>query len=283
MPFTIKDAVFWAASYLKEKGIDSYKLDSELILAHVLKKNRVYLYAHPEMLLNPAILNTYKKIVIKRGKRFPLAYLIGEKEFFGRSFFVERGVFCPRPETEILIEEAINTLSKLDNPSIFEIGLGTGIISITLTLELNLTKVYGCDISKKAISVTKKNINAYQLNDRIKIFQGKLFDAVKDFHFDCIVSNPPYLSKSDYLEAEPDVRKEPKRALMAKDKGLAIIKKLIRSAEKRLNRGGYLFIEIGDGQGEKVLKYAEKYYLKASIIKDLAGKERVLKAIKISN
>lgn len=283
MSLTIKDALSFASSYLKEKGIDSHKLDSEIILAKILRKDRVFLYAHPEITLSSTVLNTYKKIVRKRGQRFPLAYLIGEKEFYGRKFFVERGVFCPRPETEILIEEAINSLNKLDNPSIFEIGLGTGIISITLALELNLTKVFGCDISKKAICITKKNINIYQLNDRIKIFQGKLFDAVKNITFDCIVSNPPYLSKSDYLDAEPDVRKEPKKALMAKNKGLAIIKKIIRSAEKHLSTGGYLFIELGDRQGEEVLKFAEKHHLIGSIIKDLAGKERVLKAIKISN
>ena len=282
MPFTIKDAVFWAASYLKWKGIDSFKLDSELILAHILKKDRVYLYAYPEIHLNTDIFQTYKKLIKKRGERLPLAYVIGEKEFYGRNFYVEKGVFCPRPETELLVEEVIKTFRDKGSFTLFEVGVGTGIISITLALELGLSHVFCCDISKKAIKVTSRNIALHHLQDKIKLFQGKLFDAVKDVKFDCIVSNPPYLSKLDYLEAEPDVRKEPKRALMAKEKGLAIIKKLISLSKTHLSLGGFIFIEIGDGQGDAVLKYAEQKGLKGDIIRDLAGKERLLKATKIS-
>lgn len=280
MPLTIKEALFWASSYLKEKGVDSYKLDSELVLSRLLYQDRVYLYAHPEELLLENLLKDYKKIIRKRGERFPLAYLLHEKEFFGRSLYIEKGVFCPRPETEIIVEEVLKTASADKIVKIFEIGLGTGAISVTLALELPLASIYGCDISEKAIYVSKKNIKRYNLENSVKIFKGHLLDAVKCANFDFIISNPPYLSKQDYLEAAAEVRKEPKRALMARDKGLSVVKKIIKLSKDYISDDGWLLIEIGDGQGSEVLEYAENQGFHAEIVKDLSKKERLLKAKK---
>lgn len=277
MPVTIKDSLNWAASYLKKRGVKSNKLDSELILSRLIHQERVYLFAHPEEILDAKTLHIFKEMVKKRGKRLPLAYIIGEKEFFGRTFIVEKGVFCPRPETELLVEEVIKTFAHKDVVKIFEIGVGTGAISVTLACELSGLVSYCCDISEKAIRVTKKNIEKYNLQKKINLFQGHLLDAVKPLKFDAIISNPPYLSKKDYLEAEPDVRKEPKKALMAKAKGLSLIKKIICQSKDYLSKDGWLFIEIGDGQGGDVLRYAEKKGFKGEIIKDLADKERLFK------
>ncbi|GAB4440005.1 MAG: peptide chain release factor N(5)-glutamine methyltransferase [bacterium] len=281
MSLNIKDALLWASSYLKKKGVDSYKLDSEIILARLLLKERVYLYAHPEEIVKKEILREFQKQVRKRGNRLPLAYILNEKEFFGRDIYVEKGVFCPRPETEILVEEVLKTVPVEKSVKVFEIGLGTAAISVTIALALPKGEFFGCDISKKAISVAKKNIFRYKLEKRVYIFRANLLDAVKPVKFDVVISNPPYLSRRDYLEAEAEVRKEPKKALMAKDRGLLVIKKIIRLADNHLRSGGWIFIEIGDGQGGEVLKYAEKRGFKGVIVKDLAGKERVFKAEKL--
>ncbi len=281
MSSTIKDVLYRASDYLKKKSVESHKLDAELILSHLLGRDRVYLYAHPEEIISENVLSEFKKMVKKRGLRTPLAYIVGEKEFFCRHFFVEKGVFCPRPETEILVEEVLKTFPEDKHLKILEIGSGTGVISITVALERRHSKVFACDISRKAVNVTKKNVQKFNIQERVFIFRNQLFDAIKQVKFDCIVSNPPYLSKKDYLEAEAEVRKEPRRALMAREHGMRIIKKIIRASYDYLVDDGWLFIEIGHGQGKKALTLSEQNGYNGSIVYDLAGKERVLKAKKI--
>lgn len=278
MSHSIFSLLQYGTQYLKKKGVETARLDAELILSHLLSKERVYLYAHPEQLIDADTKESFIALIKERAARFPLAYVIGRKEFFGRDFSVEKGVFCPRPETELLIEEYLKTFGNRRNLKTCEIGTGTGAISITIALEHPFSTLFACDISKKAINLTKKNINRYALSDRVFICYSNLLASFKKGLFHCIVSNPPYLSKEDYLQAEPEVRKEPVKALMSKNRGLFAIKKIIRTSKEYLSDGGYLFIEIGDGQGEEVANYANKNGFVSEIIFDLAGKERILKA-----
>ncbi|MCX7991388.1 MAG: peptide chain release factor N(5)-glutamine methyltransferase [Proteobacteria bacterium] len=276
----LKEILLWGKDYLAKKGIDSSLLDTEIIISSVLNKDKSYLYAHPERIVEPDLENKILNMIKKRGERLPLSYILNEREFFGNSFYVEKGVFTPRPETELIVEEAIKTVKKdyADRlVNLFEIGLGTGAISVSLALALRNVFIIGCDISQKALSVTKKNILRYQLQNKINIFRGEDFSAIKTKKFDIIISNPPYLSFGDYISAQREVRVEPKRALMAKERGLFLTKRIIRKGKNYLKEKGYIFIEIGDGQGEYLKEYAENFGYVTDLIPDYAGIERVLK------
>lgn len=278
---TIRDILLWSRNYLKNKGINSYLLDADVIISQIIQRDKSFIYAHPEYSIPEDVFKIIKGTVYRRGKRIPLSYLFNTKEFFGIDFYVERGVFTPRPETELLVEEVIKTVKDGYNGKevrLYEIGLGTGAISISIALNHPNISIIGCDISKKALLVTKKNILRYNLKKRMKIIRGSDFVGVKQGSFDIIVSNPPYLSLADYREADKEVRVEPKRALMAKEKGFYLLKKIIREGMKYLkSEGGYIFLEIGDGQGDYLLKYANRYGFEANLIYDYANKERVLK------
>jgi release factor glutamine methyltransferase len=261
--------------FLKDKGILSYALDAELLLMHVLKKEKTYLYAHSNEKVDDIVQKAYFKLLRKRAKKEPVAYLTGEKEFYGEKFYVEKGVFCPRPETELLIDEARNIFKENQILSIYEIGCGTGIISITLARIFKNSIVYCCDINKKALKLTIKNADRFGVLHRMKIMEGAFFEPLGEERFDLVISNPPYLSLDDYLEAEPEVRKEPKRALMAREKGLGVIKRIIRQGKMFIKNCGYLILEIGHDQGKKILDYAKLNGFEGKISFDIAGFERV--------
>lgn len=271
----ISNALLFGKNFLKRNGIESYFLDAELLLMHVLGEEKTFLYAHGDNVLGEEVKKLYFQLLKKRAKRFPVAYLIGKKEFYGNLFFVDEGVFCPRPETELLIDTAKEIFSLSDRIKVYEIGCGTGIISITLAKIFKKSYVYCCDISEKAISNTLKNAKFLKVESRLKVFKGSFFEPVNDEKFDLIISNPPYLSKKDYISAEPEVRKEPKKSLMAKEGGLMAIKKIIRGSKKHLKKNGYLILEIGSYQGNLVIDYAKRNGFVCEIRKDLAELDRV--------
>ncbi len=277
----IKDILQWGKAYLSKKGIDYPLIDIEVILTTILGKEKSYLYAHPEYVIPSQLKKQAVSLIRQRGKRLPLSYIFNEKEFFGNSFYVERGVFTPRPETEVLVEEVIKTLKKdfKDRDiDLYEIGLGTGVISITLALNIKNLRVIGCDISQKSLLVTKKNILRYNLQNKVRVIKTNDFLGIKIGKFDIIVSNPPYLSLNDYRTADREVRVEPKRALMTKERGLYLSKKIIREGRKFLKESkGYIFLEIGDGQGDYLVQYAKNFGYENHLISDYSGMERVLK------
>jgi len=262
-------------NFLKEKGILSYSLDAELLLMHILKKEKAFLYAHNDEIVDEISQRAYFKLLKERAKREPVAYLTGEKEFYGEKFYVEKGVFCPRPETELLIDEVRNIFKENQTLKIYEIGCGTGIISITLARIFKKSIIYCCDINEKALKLTMKNADKFGVLHRLKIMKGSFFEPLGEERFDLMVSNPPYLSKDDYLEAEPEVRKEPKKALMAKEKGLWVLKRIIREGKTFVKNGGYLILEIGHGQGKKILDFAKLNGYEGKISFDMSGFERV--------
>lgn len=274
---TIREALIYGKNFLKKNNIETYLLDAELLLMFAIKKDKTYLYAYPEYVLKENEENLYIKNLKERARRTPVAYIIKEKEFYGEKFIVNKGVFCPRPETELIIDEAKKNFNGKNKLMIYEIGSGTGIISVTLARIFPNSVVYCSDINEKALKVTKENAVLHKVQDRVKIFKGAFFEPVKNKKFDLIVSNPPYLSKEDYLEAEPEVRKEPKKALMSKEKGLWAIKRIIRESKQYLKDKGYILLEIGNSQGEFVRKYAEKMGFETDVKQDLNGFNRVVK------
>lgn len=274
---TIREALIYGKNFLKKNNIETYLLDAELLLMFAIKKDKTYLYAYPEYVLKENEENLYIKNLKERARRTPVAYIIKEKEFYGEKFIVEKGVFCPRPETELIIDEAKKNFNGKNKLMIYEIGSGTGIISVTLARIFRNSVVYCSDINEKALEVTKKNAELHGVQKRVNIFKGAFFEPVRNKKFDLIVSNPPYLSKEDYLEAEPEVRKEPKKALMSKEKGLWTIKKILRESKLYLKEDGYILLEIGNSQGEYIKNYAEKIGFKTTIKQDLNGFDRIIK------
>ena len=190
---------------LKTHRIKTCQLDSEIILSNLLKKQREKLITNSEEKVSRSIVDNFNRLITRRSKREPLAYILKKKEFWSKIFFVNRNTLIPRPETELLCESIIKTL-KNKSPYILDIGTGTGCILLSILSEIKKARGIGIDISKKAIDVAKKNSDNLRLNDRTKFF-SKSFNNVYGYKFDLVVSNPPYIRTCDIKNLSADVRK----------------------------------------------------------------------------
>jgi release factor glutamine methyltransferase len=226
--------------------------DAELLLQHAIRLTKTDLLTHPDREVTSLQLSEYRAAIARRARHEPIQHITGTQEFFGRSFLVNRLVLIPRPETEHLVEAALAIRPQPRH--ILDIGTGSGILAITLALELPATRITATDISPAALAVAQQNAHALGAADRIRFLVSDLFAAFsdalpEDVRFDCIVSNPPYVSTSELLE--PQVRDyEPAAALYAGDDGLAIYHRLIPQAFAHLEPGGHLLLEIGHGRRE---------------------------------
>jgi release factor glutamine methyltransferase len=255
-------------------------LDAEVLLAHTLNKDRSWLYLHPDAKLQEEQRHLFFNLVARREQREPVAYLTGHKEFFGLEFWVNAQTLIPRPETELLVETALQYTAP-DRPlTIADIGTGSGCIAISLAKHRPLATVFAVDISPEALQVARQNAERLQLLDQITFLGGDLL-APLTAPVDLIVSNPPYIAQADLAPpfTPPEVhRYEPHAALAGGSDGLAVIRKLLLQAREKLNPTGLLFIEIGSTQGQTVKQLAKAQFSKAKIhiVKDLAGLDRLL-------
>jgi len=217
-----------------------------------------------------------KEFLMRRLNREPLSQIVGNCEFFGREFMVSRDCLTPRPETEELVLFALKRIKPTD--SVLDIGTGSGAIAVTIALE-SKAKVTAVDISKAALGIAKKNSRA--LGASVEFVLSNLFLGLGERKFDKIISNPPYISATEYERLESEVKDfEPKIALFAEDNGLAVYKKIISEAPAHLKRGGEIFFEIGYRQGAVVKELLEKDFENIEIIKDLEGQDRIVYATK---
>ena len=242
---------------LKNSKVLTHRLDSEIMLSSLLKKKKEQVIINSEEIVTKRIVDNFNKLITRRSTREPLAYILKEKEFWSKSFFVNRDTLIPRPETELLCDIVIKTI-KNKNPYILDIGTGTGCILLSILSEIKKAKGVGIDISKKAIEVAKKNSLNLRLNKRANFYTRSL-DNIYNYKFDLIVSNPPYIKTSDIKNLSDDVRKfEPKIALDGGKDGLDVIKKVIYKSKTILKKLGLLALEIGYGQHYKVSKILKK-------------------------
>ena len=249
----VLEAIKAGSKLLKEKNISTHILDSELLLSKSLKKTREEILINLKENLNEKVLVDFNNYLIRRSNNEPVAYLLGEKEFWSRKFFVNKDTLIPRPETELLVDKLVS-LFKKKRMTILDIGTGTGCIIISLLIELKNSTGMAIDISKEAITVAKKNSNKFNLSDRIK-FLHKSFKEFYGKKFDLIVSNPPYIKRKDIKNLSDDIKKfEPKMALDGGKDGLDLIKKIIYKSKKILKINGTLALEIGNEQINKVSK-----------------------------
>lgn len=248
--------------------------ESEWLVALALEKKRSESHSSDE--LSKKQEKKIEKFLKQRKKHKPLAYILKNAEFFGFEFFVNKNVLIPRPETEELVDlvqKNINEKSK-----VLDIGTGSGAIAITLQ-KLTNASVFAVDISRKAISVAKRNEK--KLDVDVEFFRSNLFEKLCGEVFDVIVSNPPYISEDEFKTLEKDVQEfEPKLALVAENDGLAIYEKIIKQAPKHLSENGKIFFEVGHMQAEKVKSLLEKDFENITIKKDLEGKNRIVFAVK---
>ena len=275
---TIKKILIQATLRLEENKIDTPRLDAEILLAYVLNCRRLTLYTDAEKILTDEQISRFEKLIERRIKKIPVAYLIGTKEFFGLNFVVNENVLIPRPDTEILTQCAIEFLQTFDGEKNFlDIGTGSGAICISILKFCKNSFAAATDISKKSLEVAKFNAKKFNVDDRVNFFCGNLFDPIGEKKFAAIISNPPYIPTAEIKNLQDEVKNEPLRALDGGEDGLNFYREIISKSPKFLLNGGLLAVEIGINQAAAVKKiFAENNFCDIEILKDLAGLERVI-------
>lgn len=254
--------------------------DIELLMAKSLHRSLNYLYKNPDKILNRSSQSTFWRLVDRRQNNYSVAYLLGNKEFYGLNFLVSKHTLIPRPDSEIMIEEAIKYLqnNKISLPKIIDIGTGSACLIISLAKNYkNPAKFYAADNSGQALKVAKTNARKHALKKQITFYKSNLLQNVEPGTFDVVLANLPYLTQ-DQLK-EPSIKKEPRNALYGGNNGLYFYEKLLKQLPKYLNKKYLILLEIDPEQELTIQKIAEKFLpkTKLQIIKDLSNKSRLLK------
>ena len=279
-----------SVQYLEKNDIQEGKLIAEIVFSHVLNIDRMMLFTKYRDDVEDEEIEKIRYFIQKIGReKFPVQYLLNEQEFYGRKFYVDKGVLIPRQDTEILVEKMIDILKDkvLKNeihPKILDIGVGSGIIGITAALEIESSYVLGVDISDKALETAQKNKEILKVSN-IKFLKSDLFENVEFREFDMIVSNPPYISLNEVgIMSDDTLLHEPSEALFAENDGLYFYYEICQKASDYLADFGYLLFEIGYKQGKNVAKImASSGFKNIEVVKDLAGLDRVVIGQKIIN
>ena len=269
---------------LKKAAVLSPSAEAEEMVRHFGELDRVQLFTGQKEISGPAKLSIAWALQ-KRRSGVPLAYLLGQAPFLGRSFQVTPDVLIPRPETERLVEEAVCVLKahyRARTPEILDLGTGSGCVAASLTLEWPACRMTALDASEKALTVARKNFRMLGLHQKVRTVQSTLFDSVQGepSKWDVIVSNPPYVPRRGWSKLSREVRREPRLALDGGPDGLDLVYAILNEAPKYLKRDGWLLMEIGKGQSKKILKKwaGRKEYTQLEFKKDLNGIERILVA-----
>jgi len=277
------DLINFGTKELIQKRIISSRLDSELLLSKILNKKREEILINLDQEICQKNFSKYKKLIIRRSRNEPVAYILEEKEFWSKIFYVNADTLIPRPETELMVEKLVN-MFKEKKISILDIGTGSGCILISLLSELKNSKAVGIDISKKALVIAKKNLVKHALQNKIK-FLNKSLDSNFYQKFDLVVSNPPYIKTCEVKNLSQDIKKyEPRIALDGGNDGLDLIKKIIYKTKYTLKVKGTLALEIGNEQYKKVSEILIKKNFKIEhTIKDHKDNIRCIISTNIGN
>jgi release factor glutamine methyltransferase len=276
-----------ARASLAAAGLDESGLDAEILLAKATGKTRTGLIASINLPVGAEAQAVFEGMVTRRASREPLQYITGHQEFFGLDFEVGPGVLVPRPETELIIEEAGLLLKGLDRPLVADIGTGSGCIAVSIAVSVPGAEVYATEISGAAAGLARRNIEKHGTGGRVKLLEGDLFGPLTglglDGKFDLIASNPPYIPSAEVLKLMPEVRDwEPAGALDGGPDGLDAVGRLINEAPEWLKPGGCLLVEIGFDQSDAVRELVESsgslFFKK--YLKDFANYNRILVATK---
>ena len=262
--WTVLELLTWTTDYFKRSGIESARLDAEVLLAHALETERLRLYIDYEKPVLQEERDAYRALVQRRAQdRIPVSQLLGEREFWSLPFKVTGDVLTPRPETETLVEwalskangssqEAAQLAEKEGKLRILDIGTGSGAITLALASELPHAELVASDLSPAALQIAAENADELRTGERIRFVEGDLFEPVAKEQFDLIVSNPPYVARADEGSLPPELSHEPEMALFAGPDGLDVIRRLVAEAGDHLSPGGWLGIELSPEQADEV-------------------------------
>jgi len=278
----IQSAVIEGTNVLKNKSIPSAQLDTEILMAKALDKNREYIILNQDKVLNFENLEYFKKLVKERATRKPIAYLLNKKFFWKSEFYVNNNTLIPRPDTEIIIEQILKVTKNKNYLKILDIGVGSGCILLSILKERKNFYGSGVDISKNSLEISKLNAKKLFVDERVKFYKSDV-DKFNQGKYDLIVSNPPYIKRCDLKYLESDViRFEPKLSLDGGLDGLSVIRKVISKSSVLIKKNGKFILEIGFDQKNKVIKLLNKkgFYIN-STLKDLAMNDRCIVSTKI--
>jgi len=273
----IYEAILEGKEQLKDSNIKSYGIDTEILMAETLKKARDYIILNHKKNLDKDDFRYFKKLIDKRSKGEPVAYIINKKDFWKTEFFVTNDVLIPRPDTELIVEQVLKMTENRSKLNILEIGIGSGCILLSILNERKSFIGTGIDISKKSIEICKVNVNKLNLNNRIKLFKSDI-DNFSNGKYDLIISNPPYIKKNDLKYLDKDIVKfEPDLALNGGFDGLSEIKKIINRSSDLIKINGILVLEIAFNQKKEVIRLLNKNRLYVTnVFKDLAKNDRCI-------
>ena len=277
--YSIKESVSQAASVLQNAGVPEPRREAASLLAHKLSRDRTFLFTHGDECLSDETFSQYITMVQRRAAGEPLQYITGLQDFYGRQFYVTPDVLIPRPETELLVEAALRLIGPTKSPVICDVGTGSGCIAISILCEKEDARAVALDISPAALTVARQNSEVLRVTERIDFVVSDCFDGLESppGAFDLIVSNPPYVSADMVPGLQREVRDhEPLVALSPGADGLAVIRRLMKDGPTFLKSNGYMLLEIGFDQGEKVAQMVENPWHLLEILPDLQGIPRIV-------
>lgn len=277
--WTIKKLLLWTTHYFQEHHLDSPRLDAELLLAHVLHKQRIYLYTDFDLIVEPSELSLYREYIKKRVSGISTAAIIGEKEFMGLTFKVNEDVLIPRPDTETWLEKVIQYHRNEQGLYVADLGTGSGAILLSFLYYCKEDTGVGVDISEKALAVAEENGKTLKMDDRVTWRRGDYLTALEEEElFDGILTNPPYIPTGDIRGLAEEVRHEPMNALDGGADGLTFYRKLAEGAAEHLKDGGFLAAEFGIHQAADVVNLLKETgkFDSFEVITDYGGIERAV-------
>jgi release factor glutamine methyltransferase len=288
--WTVRKLLEWTPGFFTKKGVDQPRLSAELLLSHVLNVARIQLYTGYDRVVGEKQLAQFRDLVRRAGEQEPIAYLTGRAHFFSLEFAVNRDVLIPRPDTETLVENVLQTVRHqpgLEAPRVLDLCTGSGCVAAAIAKNLKPAMVLAIDISEKAAAVARQNVEQLGLGDRISVEVGDLFEPMKKVvdarPFDLIVANPPYIAADQLASLDKSVRDyEPMLALDGGVDGLAIHRRILAKAPDHLVPGGQVFLEIAFDQGAAAREMAGGYaaFENVRIFKDFGGRDRVLALVR---
>lgn len=276
-PWTVRRMLTWMRDDFQARGLDAPRLDAEVLLAHALSLPRMQLYLDMERPLSADELARVRALVQRRRKHEPVAYILGQREFYSRVFAVDARVLIPRPDTETLVDHALARFPAGRPGRALDLCTGSGCIGITLAAERPALQVDVTDLSQDALALARHNAELLGTVARMRFWHGDLWACVGERDYDLIVANPPYVSETEYAELMADVHAhEPRMALVAEDRGLSFYRRLAARAREFLAPDGHLLLEVGAGQAGQVEALLSPSFDHVESVQDLGGVMRVV-------